>query len=113
MMQAQADHRNTMLALAREWRKSAATARTFAQEHGVTPWMLYAWRKRLVNEQRPARRRRRSRRVPLAPLHVVTPAPESGGDLEIVLAHGDRVRVSSTMSVETLRRVVDVLRAAC
>jgi hypothetical protein len=49
----------------------------------------------------------------LALLHVVRPANEASHDLEIVLASGDRVLVSAAVSVETLRRVVEVLRAGC
>ena len=113
-MQAQEDRRSTMLELVRRWRDSGAKARVFAQEHGVTTWTLYYWRKRLLSLDRPPRRRRRSsRRVMLAPVHVMTAAPERAGDLEILLAGGDRLRVSAGASVETLRRVVEVLRTAC
>jgi transposase-like protein len=112
-MQAQDDRRNTRLELARQWRDSGAPARAFAQEHGVTAWTLYYWRKRLALQDRPARRRPRSRRVQLAPVHVMTMAEDVGSDLEIVLASGDRVRVSPQVSVDTLRRVVQVLRTAC
>lgn len=52
MTQAQADYRNKMLALAREWRESGASARVFAQEHGVTTWTLYYWRQRVVGARR-------------------------------------------------------------
>ena len=113
MTEAQADHRNQMLALAREWRESGAPARVFAQEHGVTTWTLYYWRQRAIESDRSARRRRRPRRVRLAPVHVVTPAADLGRDLEIVLASGDRVRVSSQVSAEAVRRVVQILRAGC
>lgn len=112
-MQAQEDRRSTMLELARRWRESGATARAFAQEQGVTPWTLYYWRQRLAGQDRPTRRRRRSRRVTLAPVHVVAGARDVGGDLEILLASGDRVRVAAGVSVDTLRRVVQVLRTAC
>jgi transposase-like protein len=112
-MQAQEDRRGTMLDLARRWRESGATARAFAQEHGVTAWTLYYWRKRLARDERPARRRRRTRRVRLAPVHVVASAEANGGDLEVLLASGDRVRVPAGVSADTLRRVVEVLRTAC
>src|SRR5947208_2649195 len=61
-MQAQEDRRSAMLDLARRWRESGAKARVFAQEHGITAWTLYYWRQRLAQEERPARRRRRSPR---------------------------------------------------
>jgi transposase-like protein len=81
-MEAQEDRRSAMLDLARRWRESGAKARVFAQEHGITAWTLYYWRKRLEREERPARRRRRPRRVTLAPVHVMTAADDHRGDLE-------------------------------
>jgi hypothetical protein len=110
MTEAQTDHRNKMLALARAWQESGAPARLFAQEHGVTTWTLYYWRQRVPRQERAARRPRRMR---LAPVHVVGTPDDGGHDLEIVLASGDRVRVSAQVSVEALRRVIEVLRAAC
>jgi hypothetical protein len=110
-MEAQEDRQSTMLDLARRWRESGAKARVFAQEHGITTWTLYYWRKRLARQERPSRHRR-PRRVRLAPVHVVA-AADGVGELEIVLVSGDRVRVSAGASVETLRRVVQALRTAC
>ena len=108
------DRRTKMLELARRWRDSGVSARVFAQEQGVTPWMLYYWRQRLASQDRSPRRRRRSRRVTLAPVHVVAGTRDDvGGDLEILLASGDRVRVGTGVSANTLRQVVEVLRTAC
>jgi hypothetical protein len=104
--------REHMLELARQWRESGMKARTFAQEHGVTPWTLYYWRHRL-NGAGPTRRRRPARRASLAPVHVVS-EPALGADgLEILLASGDRLRASSAVSAETLRGVLQALRARC
>jgi len=111
-MPAPDDRRDQMLDLARRWRDSGMKARAFAQEQGVTPWVLYYWRERLLRQDRSARRRP-SRRVRLARVRVVTDAKHEGADLEIVLCSGDRVRMSAEVSVETLRRVVQVLRAGC
>jgi transposase-like protein len=110
MTEAQTDHRNKMLALARAWQESGAPARLFAQEHGVTTWALYYWRQRVPRQARAARR---PRGVRLAPVHVVGTPDDDGHALEIVLASGDRVRVSAQVSLEALRRVIEVLRAAC
>ena len=111
-MPAQETRRGTMLDLARQWRDSGRKAREFAEEHGVTPWTLYYWRKRLAREERrPRRRRRRPPRVTLAPVQVV--ADGRAGELEILLAGGDRVRVSADVPAETLQRVIQVLRTAC
>jgi hypothetical protein len=112
-MQAQEDRRTAMLDLARRWRDSGTRARQFAQEHGITPWTLYYWRKRLAREDRPARcRRRPSPRVRLAPVHLVA-SDGSGHELEVVLVTGDRVRVPAGSSTETLERVIQVLRMRC
>jgi len=111
-MQAQEDRRSTMLDLARQWRESCKKAPMFAAEHGITPWTLYYWAKRLARQERPARRRRRSRRVTLAPVHVLA-SNGSRDDLEVMLAGGDRVRVPADVSAETLRRVIQVLRTGC
>lgn len=112
-MEAQEDKRSGMLDLVRRWRESGATAKVFAQEQGITPWTLYYWRSQLPPEERPKRRRRRGRRITLAPVHVVPSADAAGSDLEVLLASGDRVRVPAGVSAETLRRVVQVLRTGC
>jgi hypothetical protein len=113
MTQAQEDHREKMLGLARQWRESGRSAQAFAQEHAVTPWMLYAWRKRLARAERRTRRRRRaSPRVRLAPVQLVT-NDGPGSDLEVVLASGDRIRVPDGISTELLQRVIHVLRTRC
>jgi hypothetical protein len=111
-MPAPDDRRTQMLDLARRWRDSGRSARAFAQEQGVTPWALYYWRERLEGKERPKVRRkpRSSARVQLAPVHVVTGGEGCGGDVEIVLASGDRVRVAASVSADILRRVVQVLR---
>jgi len=106
-----APDRDKMLELARRWRESRKSARVFAQEQGTTPWVLYYWRQRLTTHDRPVRRRR-SRGVHLAPVHVVGHG-EGSGELEILLVGGDRVRLSAAVSLETLRQVVHVLRARC
>ena len=110
-MQAQDDRRRARLELARQWRDSGAKARAFAQEHGVTPWTLYYWRKRLTQQEPPASRRRRTRQVKLAPVQIV--ASDGSDDLEIQLAGGDRVRVRAGVSTEALQRVIHALRTAC
>ena len=116
-MRAPNDRTDRMLDVARRWRESGQSAGAFAQEQGVTPWTSYYWPERLAGEKaRRARRRkpRASSRVSLAPMHVVTSgAEESRSDVEILLASGDRVRVTARVSVETLRRVVHILRAPC
>jgi transposase len=117
-MPAPNDRTDHMLDLARRWRESGQSARAFAQEQGVTAWTLYYWRERLVGGHTRRTRRRRKRRsappVSLAPVQVVTSNGEkSQSDVEILLASGDRVRVTASVSAETLRRVVAILRTPC
>jgi transposase-like protein len=112
-MQTHEDRRSQMLELAREWVESGAKAHAFAQEHGVTPWQLYYWRNRIGSQTRQRRRRRRSRRVTLAPVHVLPTAEGRGGDLEVVLVSGERVTVRNGVSVDLVRAVVAALRAPC
>ena len=112
-MQAPEDQRQQRLELARQWRQSGMNARAFAEGHGVTPWTLYYWREQLTKAERPPGPRRRSGRATLAPVHVVTSADLGGGDLEVILAGGDRVRVRASASVDLVRRVIEVLRTAC
>jgi len=112
-VQGQEDRRSAMLDLARRWRESGVKARVFAQEHGVTAWTLYYWQKRLAQDERPVRRRRRlRRRVRLAPVQLVA-SEGTGSDLEVMLVGGDRLRVPAGISAETLRCVIAVLRTAC
>jgi hypothetical protein len=51
-MPTQEDRRHQMLDLARRWQASGTGARVFAREQGVTPWVLYYWRKELVPQAR-------------------------------------------------------------
>jgi hypothetical protein len=115
-MPASDERRTAMFDLVRRWRESGTPARVFAQEHGVTPWTLYYWRERLVNEERPVRRPARRRRVrlketKLVPVRIVP--EDTGGGLELILTTGDRIRVRVDVGGDVLRRVVQVLRTAC
>jgi hypothetical protein len=116
-MPASNDRKTQRLDLARRWRESGRSARVFAQEQGVTPWTLYYWRERLTEEERPkvARRQqpRTDRRVQLAPVHVMADSAARHSDLEIVLVSGDRLRMAASVSADTIRRVVQLLRASC
>jgi hypothetical protein len=51
--------------------------------------------------------------VKLVPVHVVASADLGDGDLEVILAGGDRLRVRASATADMLRRVIDVLRTAC
>ena len=115
-MPAPNDRKTQMLDLVRRWRDSGRSARVFAQEQGVTPWTLYYWRERLTQQERPKARRRprsSSRRLSLAPVHVLPSDEDRGSDLEISFASGDRIRVPSTIAADTLRRIIEIVRPSC
>jgi transposase-like protein len=83
--------------------RSGASVKQFCKEHGLTEYSFYAWRKRL-QQTGPVRfalveRRRQPQEA----------AAEAA--LELVLATGERLRISAGVDAATLRTVVDVLRA--
>jgi hypothetical protein len=83
--------------------RSGISVKQFCREQGLTEYSFYAWRKRL-QETGPVRfalvdrSPRRQERVQEA-------------SLELVLATGERLRISSGVDAATLRIVLDVLRA--
>jgi transposase-like protein len=83
--------------------RSGVSVKQFCKEHGLTEYSFYAWRKRLQH-------------AGLVRFALVERRPqpqEPGGEaaLELVLASGERLRISAGVDAATLRTVVDVLRA--
>jgi hypothetical protein len=84
-------------------RRSGVSVKQFCKEQGLTECSFYAWRKRL-QETGPVRFAlvdRRPRRQDCA----------AEAALELVLATGERLRISAGVDAATLRTVLDVLRA--
>jgi transposase-like protein len=83
--------------------RSGVSVKQFCKEHGLTEYSFYAWRKRLqqIGPVRFALVERRPR--------PQEPAAEAA--LELVLATGERLRISAGVDAATLRTVLDVLRA--
>ena len=83
--------------------RSGVSVKQFCKEEGLTEYSFYAWRKRLQQTgpvrfalvDRSPRRQERAAEVAL----------------ELVLASGERLRISAGVDAATLRTVVDVLRA--
>ena len=101
-----------MAALVQQWKESGKGAREFARESGVTPWVLYYWRQRASQNATTRPRKRRSRSVRAArlmPVRVIRESVDSG-ELEVILATGDRVRVPANASLERLHRVLQVVK---
>jgi transposase-like protein len=108
-MEGPENRRAKMVALVQQWKASGKGAREFARENGVTPWVLYYWRQRAARNGGPARGTRRSRAVKLVPVRVISGSAD-GGELEVILATGARVRVPEHVSVERLHRVLQVVK---
>jgi hypothetical protein len=97
-----------MKRLVRKWRASGQTKAEFVRAHGVSRGKLEYWVRRLDG-----RGGRRQEPLSLIPVQVTDTASGPAGEIEILLASGDRLRVSPEVPVEALRRVIDVLRSAC
>ena len=83
--------------------RSGVSVKQFCKEHGLTEYSFYAWRKRL-QQTGPVR---------FALVERRQQPQETAGEaaLELVLATGERLRISAGVDVATLRTVVDALRA--
>ena len=102
-------HPVRMRRLVSRWRASDEAQASFARRHGVAPWTFWYWCRKLSSE-RPAG----TGRAPAAPFVPVRVTPDAeAGVVEVVLAAGDRIRVSAGTSAELVRAVVTALRAAC
>jgi transposase-like protein len=97
------------------WDRSGLSAAAFAPSVGVSPWTLYAWRRRERELAAPAP----SPCTAIVPAFVelavdesAAPAPlQCSAAIEIALPRGLAVRVSPGFDAGTLRRVVDALVA--
>jgi hypothetical protein len=109
---ARIDQRERMTALIRKWRSSGQTKAEFVRASGVSRGKLEYWVRRLGGA-RASRRVQRRGAPSLIPVRVADLTPGSGGEIEILLTDGDRVRVSPEVPAEALRRVIEVLRSGC
>ena len=91
------------------WRERIATqegsgvsVKQFCQERGLSLWSFYDWRKRL-RESGPVRFALVDRRLQREP-------EAANGELEVVFATGERLRIGTGVDGATLRTVVEALR---
>jgi hypothetical protein len=84
-------------------RRAGVSVKQFCKEQGLTEYSFYAWRKRL--QQTGPVRFALVDRSPRRQEHAAEAA------LELVLASGERLRISAGVDAATLRIVMDVLRA--
>src|SRR4051795_8801781 len=82
---------------------SGVSVKQFCKEQGLTEYSFYAWRKRL-QQTGPVR-------FALVDRSPRRQEPAAEAALELVLATGDRLRISAGVDAATLRTVLDVLRA--
>ena len=83
--------------------RSGLTVERFCREQGLTDQSFYRWRKR-IREQEPMR-------FALVETESAGQRAVSGPDLELVLATGERLRISAGVDVAVLRRVMEALRS--
>jgi hypothetical protein len=79
------------------------SVKQFCKERGLTECSFYAWRKRL-QEKGPVR-------FALVERSVRKQERTAESVMELVLATGERLRISTGVDTATLRAVLDVLRA--
>ena len=83
-----------------EHEKSGLRVRNYCEQHGVAVQSFYEWRRRLRKEAEPVR------------FALVESAGETAAaePLELILATGERLRITAGTDVALLRRVVEGLR---
>jgi hypothetical protein len=86
-----------------EQERSGVSVRLFCRERGLTEYSFYAWRRRL-RQQDPVR-------FALVERGPARQEIAIDANLELLLATGDRLRISAGVDAATLRTVIDALRA--
>lgn len=76
----------------------------FCKERGLAEHQFYYWRKRLREAQQPMR-------FALVDRGARRAEAGSQGELELVLASGERLRIGTGVDAATLRTVLEALRA--
>jgi hypothetical protein len=82
--------------------QSGVSVRAFCQQHRTSEYSFYQWRKRLA-QQIP---------VKFALVETNRSAPAVVADVEVILASGERLRITPGIDSDTLRLVLSVLREA-
>jgi len=99
-----------MTRLVAQWRASDEPQARFARRHGVRPWTLWYWSRKLED----ASRSRSTSPRTFVPVEVVPDAPpRMATAIEVVLVSGERLTIPAGVSRDQLRAVLAALRAAC
>ena len=85
-----------------EQERSGLSVRAFCKSQGFSPESFYGWRKRL--------RKPEPVRFALVDTEAARASVSAGVTLELVLANGDRLRISAGVDDGTLRTVLKALR---
>jgi hypothetical protein len=98
-----------------KWRSSGLLAREFAAQQKISPGTLYWWSSRLGKQATARRADSAAATMPkFLPVEIVDQAPRISqplpAALEIVLPHGEVLRVPSGADLVHVRRVVAALR---
>ncbi|MDQ1471153.1 MAG: putative transposase [Bryobacterales bacterium] len=86
--------------LIRQHEQSGAAVKVFCRDRGVSEPSFYSWRKRLATNQ-PVR---------FALVETSGLAAKDHAPVELILASGDRLRITPGTDAATLRTVLNVLR---
>jgi hypothetical protein len=86
--------------LIRQHEQSGAAVKVFCRDRGVSEPSFYSWRKRLATNQ-PVR---------FALVESSGSAAKDHTPIELILASGDRLRITPGTDATTLRTVLNVLR---
>ena len=87
-----------------EQERSGLSVKQFCKERGLTAWSFYDWRKRLRESAAPVR-------FALVERRSGSSKPATSGDVEIVFASGEQLRIRCGVDGATLRMVIEALRA--
>ena len=97
----------TTVPKAEEWaeriaaqQRSGMSVKRFCKDNGLTEYSFYGWRKRL-QKKKPVR---------FALVERGAALQEPGAAVEVVLASGERLRISAGVDGATLRTILETLR---
>ncbi|MDC0742945.1 IS66 family insertion sequence element accessory protein TnpA [Polyangium mundeleinium] len=98
-----------------KWRRSGLPAREFAAQQGLSPYTIYWWSSRLGKQDAAQGTDSPAATIPkLLPVEIVDEAPLTSqpppAALEVVLPHGEVIRVLLGADLTQLGRVVAALR---
>ena len=82
----------------------------FAREHGLSPWTLYGWRRKLGRSRRRRRAAVEDGEAGFVAVDVVGAAAATS-EIEVQLADGMRVRVPRDVAIARLVELVRALRS--